>query len=116
MYEIRIKVDGKTYRKKDPSIRDYQKLMDYNKEFEGVNFFQNKDAFMAALKLVADWFDVGDDVVEKLSLQEAFDAYKKMQSNIYEVFIGVPLEEAMRQMAAAQRKIKELKSTDTPNG
>lgn len=115
MYDIKIKVDGETYRKKDPTIRDYQKLMDFNKEFDGINFFQSKEAFMAALKLVAEFFEVGDDVIEKLSLQEAFDAYKKMQSNIYEVFIGVPLEEAMRQMAAAQKQIQELKSTDTHN-
>lgn len=113
MYDIKIKIDGETYRKKDPTIRDYVGLMDYNKEFEGVNFMQDKDAFLGALKLIAEWFEIGDDLVQKLSLQEAFDTYKHIQSNVYEVFIGVPLEEAMKQMAQMRKEIHDLKSMDT---
>lgn len=116
MKEIKIKIDGKVYRKTDPEIRDYMALMDYNKEFEGQNMMQSKEAFLGALRLIAEWFGVGDEtLVKELSLKEAFETYKEIQSNIYEVFIGVPLDEAMRQIAETRRQIRELKSSSTPS-
>jgi len=93
MYDLSVEIDGVIIRKKDATIKDYTNLLEYTEQYKGENFLANKDAFLGAVNLVSEWFGVGaDKIEERYSLKEVLNLYKKIESNITEVFTGMPLK------------------------
>lgn len=102
MFDISIKINGKKLSKKDATLKDYLNLLDYNEEHKGQNFITSKDSFLGAVELIQNWFGAEnvtkEELATQLKLQELFNIYKKIESNIAEVFFGKPLKEAMTEL------------------
>ena len=114
MYDISIKIDKKKHIKTDATLQDYINMTEYNEKYKGQSFLNSKDTVLDAVKLIADWF--GDVTVEEiqtnLTLKEIIDIYRQIESNITEVFTGVPLKKALRELRQAQREILSTQSED----
>lgn len=108
MFDISIKIDGKKISKKDAEIKDYLNLMEYNERNKNKNFLSSKNTFLEALDLIVNWFGADkvtkDDLASQLTLQEVFDTYKKIESNVAEVFFGKPLKAAIEDMEKVIRQ------------
>lgn len=103
MFNISVELNGKKYAKKDATLRDYTALMDYNEKYSGENFLSCKDAFLGAVGIVASWFGCGTDELEnEKSLKEIYDLYKQIESNVSEVFLGMPLKTAVQKLTTTR--------------
>lgn len=107
MYDITIEINGEKFTKKNATIRDYKNLMRCSTEHKEENFLTSPKAFEDALEVVQHWF--GDkftieDLEENCSLADVYEIYKKIESNISEVFLGVPLQEAIKKLRLFQHQ------------
>lgn len=111
MYNIKIKIGGKKREKTMPTIADYRNIMEYNNKNKGKNFLENPELMDEAINLIASFFaDASKDEIEnEMNLKEIFETYKKIESNVAEVFTGVPLREALKTMLEA---VEQTKQTD----
>lgn len=100
MKEITINMGGKKYTKTNPTLKDYRNLMEYNERNEGKTFLKNPELIDEAIDIIADWYgDVSrKELEEEGDLKTIYDTYKGIESNIAEVFTGVPLEVAIKKL------------------
>ena len=98
MFDTTIEINGKKHTKTKPTLNDYRRLLEYNKRNEGKSFLSDSTPIEEALELIAEWFgDVSiSDIEATLDLQEIFDLYRQIESNVTEVFTGVPLKQALK--------------------
>ena len=109
MIDIKVKINGKEYKKVTPLVKDYITLLDYNEKFYGKSFINTKEAVIEAVELIASWFGgemTAQDIEDNCDLVEIMDLFKDIESNIFEVFIGVPLKTAKEKIQKAQIKKK----------
>lgn len=108
MFDISIKIDDRKISKRDAEIKDYLNLMEYSERNKDKNFLTSKNTFLEVLDLIVNWFGADkvtkDEIASQLTLQEVFNVYKKIESNIAEVFFGKPLKAAIEDMKEIARQ------------
>ena len=112
MINISITVNGKEFTKNVPKLKDYISLVDYNDKYHGKSFINTKEAVIDAIALIEAWFN-GDvttqDIEDNFDLSEIMEIFRNIESNVFEVFTGVPLKTAMNKNQKARLK-KEKQS------
>lgn len=112
MFNVTIKIDKKKHSKSDATLQDYLNMAEYNEKHKGESFLTSKDTVVDAVELIASWFgDVTAGEIEtNLNLKEIMEIYRQIESNITEVFTGVPLKQALQELRLAQRQIQSKQS------
>lgn len=109
MIDVKLVINGKEYTKNVPKLKDYIALTDYNDKYYGKSFINTKDAVIDAVALIEAWFDgeiTAQEIEDNCDLAEIMDTFKSIESNVFEVFTGVPLKQAMEKNQQAQKKKK----------
>lgn len=107
MFDIQVSIDGEKHKKNVPKLRDYIALIDYNEQYYGKSFVNTKEAVLDAVGMIEAWFEgavTAQDIEDNFDLAEIMDLFRKIESNVFEVFTGVPLKAAMTEQQQAQKK------------
>lgn len=117
MFDVKIKVAGKTYTKTKPRMSDYIRQLEFNAAQGGKNFLSDPAVMYGVIDIICAWY--GDkfcrqDILDAdYELDVIYETYRKIESNITEVFTGVPMREALARLnetGTAQTSVPE--STD----
>lgn len=107
MINISVKINGKTYKKNVPKLKDYIALVDYNEKYHGKSFINTKEAVVEAVTMIEGWFNgevTAQEIEDNCDLDEIMSLFRKIESNVFEVFTGVPLKTAMDDVRKALTK------------
>ena len=104
MFDIKIKIGDKELEKSRPKLNDYRLLLEYNERNKGKTFLSDPQPVEEAMDLICSWFGgiSKTELEESLDLQEIFETYRKIESNVTEVFTGVPLQKALKTLQKLQ--------------
>ena len=95
MKQIVIKLGKKEYKKTNPVLKDWQNLLNYMEQYKGASPMANEEAGLATMRMVEQWFDTPEvtleRMLEELDLYTIMEAYRGIESNLFEVFTGTPL-------------------------
>lgn len=109
MIDIKVTINGTEYKKNVPKLKDYIRLIDYNEKYYGKSFINTKEAVIDAVALIESWFDgevTAQDIEDNYDLAEIMSLFRTIESNVFEVFTGVPLKTAMDGNQTARKKKK----------
>lgn len=111
MIDVKLTVGGKEYTKTKPKLNDYRMMLEYNKSHSGQSFLSDLEPLDGAIEIICAWFGGAfsrtDLENEDFDLDVLFDAYKAIESNISEVFTGVPLRTALERLRNIEPLTKE---------
>lgn len=90
MKEIKIKIGGKEYTKRNVSIADWLALVEFTEQYKEKNILLDKEAGLAALGVLAGYLDVSESALREGSdLAEVMQAWRDLNTNVVEAFTGV---------------------------
>ena len=115
MFDIQITIDGKKHKKNKPRLKDYVAMVDYNEKYYGKSFINTKDAVLEAVELIESWFNneiTANEIEDNCDLDEIMSVFRQIESNVFEVFIGVPLKTAIQEVRKAQKTTKKGKQSE----
>lgn len=99
MKKVSIRIDEKTYEKKEPTLKDWFDYQEYSVSISKKNIIMDKVAADATVKVVADHLGITKEDILKsdISLDELICAYKNIQANILECFIKQPVQSGVKE-------------------
>lgn len=110
MFDIKVEINGEVYKKITPKLKDYISLVDYNEKFYGKSFINTKDAVLEAVQIIESWFNgdiTAQEIEDNCDLEQIMELFRQIESNVFEVFTGVPLKQAMQNAQKALKKTKK---------
>lgn len=93
MKEVKIVIDGKEYAKTHPMVKDWRNLVEYQAKNNGKNMMLDEGPLDDAIHLIAEYIDAPEqEIKEKCTLDVIISAFRLIDDNILEAFIGVDTE------------------------
>lgn len=93
MKEVKIVIDGKEYAKTHPMVKDWRNLVEYQAKNNGKNMMLDEGPLDDAIHLIAEYIDAPEqEIKEKCTLDVIISAFRLIDDNILEAFIGVDPE------------------------